>query len=660
MDLRRNWRSRGPTAETIRKVLGFGSSSDELFGRRMLVLSRAGYLLLLIAAVSAVVMAVRAADTDKGVNHSIEVRSQARELHRKVLEAIIRERGFLLTADKQYLGDFDQLTDSLAPLLDQLQAAVADNPDQSQRLAAMEPQLLALASTLQSTVKLVQSGQKDQAIEVVRSDRVLDLSSAIRDAIEGFINAEQALLGARRDKAAMLQTMLLSLIALSLFLAAGLSIFLESSTRHFIRSLRGRTDELEAEIKSHRATEETLRQAQKMEAVGQLTGGISHDFNNLLTIIIGNLDNLKRQLARVAPGQSAAELAAKFHSHVDMAMQAARNAAKLTQRLLAFARRQPLEPKRLDCNRLISGMSELLHRTLGETINLEIVLGGGLWPTFADANQLESAILNLAVNARHAMPEGGRLTIETANSYLDEAYASRFGDLEPGQYVQVSVADSGVGIPPEILDRVFEPFFTTKSVEAGSGLGLAMVHGFVKQSGGHVRIYSEVGHGTAVKIYLPRLTAANEAAASPAGELMVVSTVARAGAGETILVVEDNDGVRAYAKSAIEELGYIVIEAGTAEEALRSVEDGARVDLLFTDVVLPGGFSGRQLSDKVLKLRPSLPVLFTTGYTRNAIVHHGRLDPGVQLLSKPYTQQDLARKIAEMLDGGGRKKARPK
>ncbi len=470
MDLHRNWRSRVPTAETIRKVLGFGSSSDELFGRRMLVLSRAGYLLLLIAAVSAVVMAVRAADTDKGVNHSIEVRSQARELHRKVLEAIIRERGFLLTADKQYLGDFDQLTDSLAPLLDQLQAAVADNPDQSQRLAAMEPQLLALASTLQSTVKLVQSGQKDQAIEVVRSDRVLDLSSAIRDAIEGFINAEQALLGARRDKAAMLQTMLLSLIALSLFLAAGLSIFLESSTRHFIRSLRGRTDELEAEIKSHRATEETLRQAQKMEAVGQLTGGISHDFNNLLTIIIGNLDNLKRQLARVAPGQSAAELAAKFHSHVDMAMQAARNAAKLTQRLLAFARRQPLEPKRLDCNRLISGMSELLHRTLGETINLEIVLGGGLWPTFADANQLESAILNLAVNARHAMPDGGRLTIETANSYLDEAYASRFGDLEPGQYVQVSVADSGVGIPPEILDRVFEPFFTTKSVEAGLGL----------------------------------------------------------------------------------------------------------------------------------------------------------------------------------------------
>jgi signal transduction histidine kinase/ActR/RegA family two-component response regulator len=650
MDLHRIWRSGVWTADTIRKILGFGSPHDDLFGRRMLVLSRVGYLLLVTAAVSAVVMAVRAADTDKWINHSIEVRSQARELHRKIQDAVIRERGFLLTADRQYLGDFDQLTASFEPLLDHLQTAVADNPDQGKRLAAVEPQILALTDTLQSTVKLVQDGQKDQALDVVRSDRILDLSSAIRAAIDGFVNAEQSLLTERQEKAAMLQNMILFLIAASLLLAAGLSIFLESSTRHFVQSLRARTADLEAEMQRHRATEDTLRQAQKMEAVGQLTGGISHDFNNLLTIIIGNLDTLKRQLGRTVPGQTAAELALTFQNHIDTAMQAARNAAKLTQRLLAFARRQPLEPNRLDCNRLISGMSEMLHRTLGETINLEIVLGGGLWPTYADANQLESAILNLVLNARHAMPDGGRLTIETANSYLDETYASRFGDLEPGQYVQVSVADTGVGIPPEILDRVFEPFFTTKAVEAGSGLGLAMVHGFVKQSGGHVRIYSEVGHGTTIKIYLPRLTAAHELASSPPGEAITPSPVSRTATNETILVVEDNDGVRAYAKSALEELGYTVIEAATAEEALRSVEGGARIDLLFTDVVLPGGFSGRQLSDKVVKLRPSLPVLFTTGYTRNAIVHHGRLDPDVQLLNKPYTQQDLARKIAELLD----------
>jgi CheY-like chemotaxis protein len=335
-----------------------------------------------------------------------------------------------------------------------------------------------------------------------------------------------------------------------------------------------------------------------------------------------------------------------------MAMQAARNAAKLTHRLLAFARRQSLEPARLDCNRLVSGMSDLLRRTLGETVNLEIVLGGGLWPTFADPNQLESAMLNLAVNARHAMPDGGRLTIETTNAYLDEAYVRRFGDMQPGQYVQVSVADTGTGIAPEVLGRVFEPFFTTKDVEAGSGLGLAQVHGFVKQTGGHVRIYSEVGHGTTVKIYLPRLHGAEAVAAIPAPAAETVAPVSGARPGETILVVEDNDGVREYARSALEEFGYKIIEAVNAADALRLAQDGARIDLLFTDVVLPGGASGRQLSDSLLKQRPDLPVLFTTGYTRNAIVHHGRLDPDVQLLNKPYAQQDLVRKIRELLDRG--------
>jgi signal transduction histidine kinase/CheY-like chemotaxis protein len=539
----------------------------------------------------------------------------------------------------------------MTPLTRQLQELVADNPDQVQRLTEVGPKIAALRASLQDTVALVQNGQKEAAVDVVRSNHVLDLNAEIRKSLDGFIDAEQALLIDRQEQAGFLQNMLLLVIGLSLVLAAGLSIFLERSTRHFVLSLRGRTADLEAEIQRRHATEDTLRQAQKMEAIGQLTGGISHDFNNLLTVIIGNLDTVKRQLAKVA-GESVVEVALKLQNNVDMAIQAARNAAKLTQRLLAFARRQPLDPARLDCNRLISGMSELLHRTLGETVNLEVVLGGGLWPTFTDANQLESALLNLALNARQAMPDGGRLTVETANAYLDEAYVSRFGDLEAGQYVQISVADTGMGIPPEILDRVFEPFFTTKSAEAGSGLGLAMVHGFVKQSGGHVRIYSEVGQGTTVKIYLPRLAAADEVAASPAGEAVVTTAMPRAADHETILVVEDNDEVRAYAKSALEELGFKVIEAATAEEGLRSVENGARIDLLFTDVVLPDGFSGRQLSDKILKLRPSLPVLFTTGYTRNAIVHHGRLDPGVELLNKPYTRQDLARKIGELLDRG--------
>ncbi len=472
----------------------------------------------------------------------------------------------------------------------------------------------------------------------------------IKADLNGFMLSEQQLLDLRQGRAGLLQKLLFGLIFFSLAVAAALSVLLERATRHFVLNIQGRTNELEAEVKRRQETEATLQQSQKMEAVGQLTGGIAHDFNNLLTVILGNLDTMKRQLARAEPSQSVAVLGVTLQRQIEMAVQAARNAAKLTHRLLAFARRQPLEPARINCNRLISDMSELLRRTLGETVQVETVLAGGLWAAFADPSQLESSMLNLAVNAQHAMPNGGRLTIETANTYLDEAYASRFGDLTPGQYVQVSVADTGTGIPPEILDRVFEPFFTTKPAEAGSGLGLAMVHGFVKQSGGHVRIYSEVGHGTTVKIYLPRLRETIDAAVTPRETTVTtVPAARRARPDETILVVEDNEPVRDYACMALDELGYKILEAGDAKQAMAIVDSGARIDLLFTDVVLPGGVSGRTLSERVLQVRPDLPVLFTTGYTRNAIVHHGRLDPNVNLLNKPYTQQDLARKVGELL-----------
>jgi signal transduction histidine kinase/ActR/RegA family two-component response regulator len=615
----------------------------------LLVLSRASYALLVCAALSAIFMAARAADAEHWVKHSLEVRSQSRNLMNSMQDAIIRERGYLLTQDARYLRDFQDLINSLAVTRDTLQSSVADNADQSRRIADLKPPLSELATLLQNTVALVQSGDRDAAINVVRSNKVLEFSSDIRQRVTDFIGAEQALLTDRQHKASMLQKLLLAIIGVSLIAAAGLSVILEVSTRHFVRNLQSRTDELEAEIHRHQETGDTLRQAQKMEAVGQLTGGIAHDFNNLLTIIIGNLDTLKRQLGNVLPSQIAHEVAERMRNQVDTAIQAARNAGKLTHRLLAFARKQPLDPVRIDCNRLLSGMSELLRRTLGETVNLEIVLGGGLWSTFADSNQLESAILNLAVNARHAMPEGGRLTIETTNAYLDDAYVRRFGDLFAGQYVQISVADTGTGIPSEILGRVFEPFFTTKGAEAGSGLGLAMVHGFVKQTGGHVRIYSEMGHGSTVKIYLPRLRDADIAAAAPTALADSESPIPSSGTGETIFVVEDNDAVREYACATLEEMGYKVVEASSAVEAMKMVEAGTPFDLLFTDVVLPDGISGRQLSDKIQKLRPGMPVLYTTGYTRNAIVHHGRLDPDVYLLNKPYTQQDLARKLNELL-----------
>jgi PAS domain S-box-containing protein len=385
--------------------------------------------------------------------------------------------------------------------------------------------------------------------------------------------------------------------------------------------------------------EDALRQSQKMETVGQLTGGVAHDFNNLLQIVTGNLDILQRNLPGDQPRLTRA---------AEAAMNGAQRAAVLTQRLLAFSRRQPLAPERVDPNRLIAGMSDLLHRTLGEIVEVETVQGARIWPVEVDANQLENAILNLAINARDAMPQGGKLTIETANTHLDSHYAARDAEVAPGQYVLVSVSDTGSGMDEDTLARAFEPFFTTKEVGRGTGLGLSMVYGFLKQSGGHVRIYSEVGHGTTVKLYLPRyLGSAEEPAPMPASE----DAVPPASRDETILVCEDDANVRAYTVEVLRELGYRVIEAADGPSTLAAMErEGGRIHLLFTDVVLSGGMTGAVLAAEAKRRRPELKVLFTTGYARNAIVHHGRLDPGVQLLPKPFTYADLAAKVRDVLD----------
>ncbi|WP_432416782.1 ATP-binding protein [Rhizobium leguminosarum] len=381
---------------------------------------------------------------------------------------------------------------------------------------------------------------------------------------------------------------------------------------------------------------EALRQAQKMEAVGQLTGGVAHDFNNLLQIIVGNLDTLLRNLP---------EESGRLKRAAGQAMNGARRAAALTQRLLAFARRQPLDPKPVDANGLIRGMSELLHRTLGEIFQIEIVLAGGLWKTEADPNELESALLNLAINARDAMPDGGKLTIETFNAHLDEAYASAHAEVLPGQYTAISVSDTGMGMDAETLSHVFEPFFTTKDQGKGTGLGLSQVYGFVKQSNGHVKIYSEVGEGTTVKMYLPRLSVdgADE-------EAMDNVAIPEAAAGEVVLVVEDDPDVRAYSVESLRELGYHVLEAKDGPAALQALFSNGRVDLIFSDVVLPGGMSGAEVVSKARESFPELKALFTTGYSRNAIVHHGRLDKGVHLLPKPFSFEDLAARVRDVLD----------
>ena len=396
---------------------------------------------------------------------------------------------------------------------------------------------------------------------------------------------------------------------------------------------------LEAQIAQRERAEEALRHSQKMEAIGQLTGGVAHDFNNLLQVILGNLERLGRRLPE-APATETGRLIAA-------ATRAAGRAATLTQRLLAFSRRQPLTPKSLDLNRLVAGMLELFGRTLGEAIQVDTMLAGGLWRVFADENQLENALVNLAVNARDAMPHGGRLTLETRNVRLDESYALTQEDVRPGDYVLVTVSDTGTGMTKEVLARAFDPFFTTKDIGQGTGLGLSQVYGFVRQSGGHVRIDSTIGQGTTVSLYLPRFfelekldTSAAAPQALPLGKHH-----------EAILIVEDERDVRSFTRETLQELGYEVREAASGSAALRALEASPNLRLLFTDIGLPGGMNGRQLAEEARRRRPELKVLLTTGYTRDTMVRQGRLDPGVELLIKPFTEADLAKKIREVLDG---------
>jgi PAS domain S-box-containing protein len=387
------------------------------------------------------------------------------------------------------------------------------------------------------------------------------------------------------------------------------------------------------DITQRRELEERLRQSQKMEAIGQLTGGVAHDFNNHLTVIFASLDIAQRTM----------ENRERLAQALDSAIKGAERAASLTAQLLAFARRQPLKPEAIDVARLLARISTLLDRVLGERIRVETVRSGGLWPAYCDAAQLEAALLNLAVNARDAMPDGGTLTLEVANAYLDDDYAASNPDVNPGPYVMVAVTDTGVGMSREILQRAFDPFFTTKPEGQGTGLGLSQVFGFTKQSGGHVKLYSEVGQGTTVKLYIPKASGDNVAILDTPAEEQEPD-----GTGETVLVVEDDEDVRAAAATMIRELGYSVISAEGPEQALRILAERP-VALVFTDVVMPGPITSRELADRARALQPGVKILFTSGYTQNAVVHGGRLDDGVELISKPYRREQLARRLRRLL-----------
>ncbi|MGM0633985.1 MAG: ATP-binding protein, partial [Pseudomonadota bacterium] len=394
-------------------------------------------------------------------------------------------------------------------------------------------------------------------------------------------------------------------------------------------------------------TEERLRQALKMEAVGQLTGGVAHDFNNLLTVILGNAQTLMEMLDETDTDDRRTRL---LRGQADLIRQAGTRAAELTHRLLAFARKQPLNPRITNINRLIGETEGLLRRTLTEDIDIELVRGSGLWDAVIDPNELQNALLNLAINARDAMPEGGKLTIETGNVSVDMDYAGVHG-IRSGQYVTVTVSDTGSGMAPRVMEKAFDPFFTTKNEGRGSGLGLSMVYGFARQSGGQAKIYSEPGQGTTVRLYLPRNH--SHQTAGLAAEVSATATDALPTGNERLLVVEDDDMVRQYTIDCLQRLGYRVEACAEAAPALELLRSGEHFDLLLTDVVLTGELSGRQLADAAAVEFPSLKVLYMSGYTENAIVHHGRLDPGVQLLNKPFRISHLARKLREVLEGEG-------
>ncbi len=607
----------------------------------ILTLSSAG--LLVFAAVLATVMTFRLDEATDWVEHTYKARGLAGQAIQSVQDAEIALRDYVVspTSDSlaAYRGAWPPVFDRLA----QARRFVSDNRPQVDRIEEIDRLVevykglfdqAAMAKSEPATVLALLSRREGQAPR-----------ERIRALFDDFDAQEARLLRARQAEAERLQAFLLGLMVFSLALAMIASTAVVTTSWSYIQELRAQSAALKAEAASREEAESRLLQTQKLELVGQLTAGIAHDFNNLLTIVIGNLDTVKRRIETGA----AADFGLLARP-VETATEGARRAAALTQKLLSFARQQPLAPTRLDINRAVANMSDVLIRTVGESIKIETVLAAGLWPAFADPSHLDNAIVNLVVNARDAMPDGGRVTIETANAWLDDAYAAQFGDVAPGQYVLLSVSDTGPGIPANVLARVFEPFFTTKDVGKGTGLGLATIHGFVKQSRGHIRIYSEPGQGTAVKIYLPRMADASWVATAPEIQEPSEEGAPTALTGEVVLLVEDDDGVRDFARTALESLGYKVLSGVDGDEGLALLQKAERVDVLFTDVVLPGGMNGRKLADEAVQLRPNIAVLFTTGYTRNAIVHNGRLDPEVQLISKPYTRGLLARSLRRILD----------
>ena len=603
--------------------------------------------------------------------HAFVVLIETERLNGVLRAAESLQRGYLLSGDEPFYTAFRAQADASETSLARLRSLTIDNPVQRSNLVILTGlvherlKLLRQRAGLARNLGVIEN--VGYAPGRAAMDSVLARLAQVRAEEERLLHARLAAARGAERRGDQLNFLLATLgVALAaVAVVAGIAALaaqrrsrqaaaiarteatmreaLESRVAERTEALRTANTRLLAEAETREAAEAQVRQMQKMESIGQLTGGIAHDFNNMLAIVIGSLDMARRRIDTDTD---------RARTYIDNAEEGAKRAAQLTARLLAFSRQQPLQPEPLDVNKLVGDTSELMRRTIGEQVRLETVLAGGLWRANADRGQLENAILNLAVNARDAMAEGqGKITLETANTHLDEEYARGHAEVKAGQYVVICVTDTGTGMPPGVIERAFDPFFTTKAVGKGTGLGLSQVFGFVKQSGGHVKIYSEEGVGTTVKLYLPRWFGPEVAVVS--GRALTADIPrARGDLDEIVLVVEDEQRVRHLTVDTLRELGYTVVQASDGAAALEQVKVQPRIDLLFTDIVMPE-MNGRELADRARALRPGLKVLFTTGYTRNAVVHNGMVDPGVALLGKPFSIRDLAVRVRAMLDEGG-------
>jgi signal transduction histidine kinase len=606
-------------------------------------------ILLLGGIVAGVV--VFAYDTDQNARALIRLDQASRQLDllfSAVQDVETGQRGYLLTRNVAYLSPYSAALQEMPDRMAALAAVLADDPDQQKDFAALKALITEKLAELKMTIDLLNGGRTDDAIATVSGDigrRIMDkirtLVSEMRDRQVTWLEATAANIerGGRRLEVGVASVAFgVAMLGIYAFAAKRRQrLIVERHARaveEHSNTLEEANRQLTNAIRSREEAEAQVRQMQKIEAIGQLTGGLAHDFNNMLAIVLSALSLARRRLG-----------ASAIDKYLDAATDAANRAAGLTRRLLAFSRQQPLAPEPIDANKMVSDMSELLRRTLGETIVLETVLAGGLWRINADAVQLENSIVNLAVNARDAMPEGGRITIETANVHLDEQYAALNAGSAPGQYVMVAVTDSGSGMTPDVIAKAFDPFFTTKPVGRGTGLGLSQVHGFVNQSKGHIKLYSELGHGTTIKLYLPRYFAKGDAATAKAPEHRLPAAVS---AQTVILLVEDDKGVRTLSADALQEIGFRVVVADGGKAALQLLEEHPDVALLFTDIMMPE-MNGRALAELALKMRPDLKVLYTTGFTRNAVVHNSILDHGVNFIAKPFTIEELAIKLQAVL-----------